>query len=100
MLSSVLSERLYKAVSKIPYNNLCELRLRVDNPVVVNILGENYYLNDNELFDSLVLLSSYNLLKSKVYIFSIGASRSKRDSSLTGIPHSALFIMAHITSRT
>ena len=49
MLSSVLSERLYKAVAKIPYNNLCELRLRVDNPVVVNILGENYYLNDNEL---------------------------------------------------
>lgn len=41
-----------------------------------------------------------HILKSKVYIFSIGASRSKRDSSLTGIPHSALFIMAHITSRT
>lgn len=49
MLSEVLSERLSKALSKVPYSNLCELRLRADNPVVVNIVGENYYLNDNEL---------------------------------------------------
>ena len=49
MLREVLSERLYSAISKIPYGNLCELRLRVDNPVVVNIAGDNYYLNDNEL---------------------------------------------------
>lgn len=52
MLREVLSERLYSAISKIPYKNLCELRLRVDNPVVVNIAGENYYLNDKELSKS------------------------------------------------
>ena len=49
MLKTVLSDRLYCAVSKIPYNNLCELRLRTDNPVVVNILGDNYYLSDNSI---------------------------------------------------
>ncbi len=52
MLKEILSERLYSAVTKIPYKNLCELRLRLDNPVVVNIDGENYYLNDNELSKS------------------------------------------------
>ena len=49
MLKTVLGDRLYCAVSKIPYNNLCELRLRTDNPVVVNILGDNYYLSDNSI---------------------------------------------------
>lgn len=49
MLRNVLNDRLYLAISKIPYNNLCELRLRTDNPVIVNVLGENYYLNDNSI---------------------------------------------------
>ena len=49
MLRNVLNDRLYDAISKIPYNNLCELRLRIDNPVVVNILGDNYYLNDSSI---------------------------------------------------
>lgn len=49
MLKGLLTDRLYSAISKIPYNNLNELRLRADNPVIVNISGENFYLNDNEL---------------------------------------------------
>ena len=49
MLSEVLNSRISEALNKIPYNNLCELRLRADNPIIVNILGENYYLNDTEI---------------------------------------------------
>ncbi len=49
MLRDVLTDRICSAISKIPYSNLCELRLRLDNPIIVNYSGENYYLTDNSL---------------------------------------------------
>lgn len=47
MLNNILPSRISSALDKIPYKNLCELRLRVDSAIVVNILGENYYLCDD-----------------------------------------------------
>ena len=52
MLENYLTNNLAKAITKIPYNSLCELRLRQDNPAVVNILGESYYLTNDRLVNS------------------------------------------------
>ena len=49
MLEKYLSMDLSKALDNIPYNNLCELRLRENNPIVVNILGDNYYLSRDDI---------------------------------------------------
>ena len=49
MLENYLPTKLSSAISKIPYQSLCELRLRADSPSVVNIMGENYYLHDCNL---------------------------------------------------
>ncbi|MGN0960861.1 MAG: ATPase, T2SS/T4P/T4SS family [Christensenellales bacterium] len=49
MLNNILPNRIVSALEKIPYNSLCELRLRLNNPIIVNLLGENYYLSDNSL---------------------------------------------------
>lgn len=48
MLDNYLPQKISLALNKIPYNSLCELRLRGDSYVVANILGENYYLEDNK----------------------------------------------------
>jgi len=52
MFDELFSDRICSALKKIPYKNLCELRLRTDNPIVVNILGDNYYLCDDKLSKS------------------------------------------------
>lgn len=49
MLESVLPDRISRALNNIPYSNLCELRLRSNNPIIINLLGVNYYLGDNSL---------------------------------------------------
>ena len=49
MLENILPIELSKALNNIPYKNLCELRLRADDYVIVNILGENYYLCEDKL---------------------------------------------------
>jgi len=49
MLNNILPERISEALDKVPYFSLCELRLRSDSPIVVNIKGENYYLSENIL---------------------------------------------------
>lgn len=49
MINNFLPNRISAALDKIPYKSLCELRLRVDSPAVVNILGDNYYLSQSEL---------------------------------------------------
>lgn len=49
MLENILPNRISLALDKIPYKNLCELRLRANMPSVANIMGENYYLKNNEL---------------------------------------------------
>jgi len=49
MLKNILPNEIYEAIDNIPYANLCELRIRKDSPVVVNVLGDNYYLCSNKL---------------------------------------------------
>lgn len=49
MLDNILPTRIASAIDKIPYSTLCELRLRNSSAVVVNILGENYYLGDGKV---------------------------------------------------
>lgn len=49
MLEKYLFSDLSSALDKIPYQNLCELRLREGGQVVVNILGENFYLSKTNL---------------------------------------------------
>ena len=45
MLDNYLPNNIANALNAIPYNSLCELRLRVNDYVIVNICGTNYYLN-------------------------------------------------------
>lgn len=52
MLNNYLPNTISNALDKIPYDSLCELRLRAGNPSVVNVLGENYYLCANKLSKS------------------------------------------------
>lgn len=49
MLSSVLPLNISDALDRLPYDSLCELRLRADDSIVVNINGENFYLCTNKL---------------------------------------------------
>lgn len=49
MLDSILPTKISNALNKIPYNSLCELRIRANNPTIVNILGENYFLCNTQL---------------------------------------------------
>ena len=49
MLNEILPSRISSALDLIPYKNLCELRLRLDSSIIVNILGENYYLCEDSL---------------------------------------------------
>lgn len=49
MLENYLPNKISLALNKIPYKNLCELRLRANSPSIVNIMGENYYLKSDEL---------------------------------------------------
>lgn len=49
MLDNILPSRIANALNKIPYKSLCELRMRISNPIVVNIMGENFYLSENSL---------------------------------------------------
>ena len=52
MLNNILPTKISLALDKIPYNSLCELRLRADSPTVVSIRGENYYLSPESLSKS------------------------------------------------
>ena len=47
MLDNYLPSDIANALNNIPYNSLCELRLRKDNYVIINILGANYYLTNS-----------------------------------------------------
>jgi len=44
MLEKYLMSDLSSALDKVSYKHLCELRLRENCPVIVNMAGENYYL--------------------------------------------------------
>lgn len=52
MLNQYLPSRIINALNNVSYKGLCELRLRADNPIVVNFSGENYYLNSEQLSKS------------------------------------------------
>ncbi len=52
MLDSFLPQEICLALDKIPYSSLCELRLRNNSPVIVSILGENYYLSSDGITDN------------------------------------------------
>ena len=45
MLQRLLPERIYQALENVKMSNLCEVRLRVDMPVIVNVAGKLMYLN-------------------------------------------------------
>lgn len=47
MLDSILPSRISNALNHLSYSSLCELRLRNGSPIVVNLLGENYYLGES-----------------------------------------------------
>ena len=66
MLQNVVPDNIYKAINKLPYNSLCELRLRENSPVIVNILGENFYLNNESIskYSSNALTVTKNTLQS------------------------------------
>lgn len=49
MLDNILPNRIATALGKIPYSSLCELRLRENSEIVVNILGDNYYLGEDKI---------------------------------------------------
>lgn len=47
MLNKILPIEIIQAISKINLKNLCEIRLRVDAPIIVNLSGINEYLSTN-----------------------------------------------------
>ena len=49
MLDNLLPTRISNVLDKLPYESICELRLRADSPIVVNLQGENYYLNESSI---------------------------------------------------
>lgn len=49
MLENIIPDRIWGALKKVPYKSLCELRLRAENPVIVNVMGDNYYLTPDSL---------------------------------------------------
>jgi len=64
MLEKLLPDRIINAINNVPYKTLCELRLRADSPIVVNVLGKNYFLSDNALVEneSEALICTQNVL--------------------------------------
>lgn len=78
MVANLLPEVLNCSINNIMLKNLNEIRLRVDKPVVVNILGKNFFLSkygasadysnaiicDKEMIDSVLENASNNSLYS------------------------------------
>ena len=52
MLDNILPIDIMSAIKKIPYESICELRLRANNPIVINVVGENKYLDYSGLSSS------------------------------------------------
>lgn len=46
MLKDILPEKVFNGVSEIDQNLLNEIRLRNNRPIVVNVSGKNFYLNE------------------------------------------------------
>lgn len=65
MLDNILPIEIMTAMKKIPYDSLCELRLRANNPIVVNVMGENRYLDSNGLssYSSNAIKATYGQLQ-------------------------------------
>ena len=49
MLSKVLSQDIYNSISKLNFNQLNEIRMRVGQPIIVYIGGQPYYLCEKGL---------------------------------------------------
>ena len=49
MLSKILSQDIYNSISKLNFNQLNEIRMRVGQPVIVYIGGQPYYLCEKGL---------------------------------------------------
>lgn len=52
MLEDILPMQIANSISKISYKNLCELRLRNNSPIVVNVSGQNYFLTEDSISKS------------------------------------------------
>lgn len=52
MLERYLPESITESLNNIPYDAICELRLRSNNVAIVNIKGQNYYLGGNSFTDN------------------------------------------------
>lgn len=86
MLKSYIPENLYNAINNIPYDSLCELRLRSENAVVVNILGDNYYLCNDKLSKSLedAVIVSLGTLQSIIQKISNNSMYTINDQLIEG----------------
>lgn len=47
MLKNLLPNTIYEAVSKLDINKICEIRLRKNSPITINISGSSKYLSEN-----------------------------------------------------
>ncbi|MBE5757383.1 MAG: stage III sporulation protein AA [Clostridiales bacterium] len=77
MLENILPQRISDCINGIPYNSICELRLRVDEDTIINIQGENFYLNNNSF--------------SKNKIDNIKISRAEIQGILSRISNNSLY---------
>lgn len=86
MLEKYLFSDLSSALDRIPYQNLCELRLREGGQVVVNILGENFYLTKTDLTKqrSDALVVSRGFLSSVIQKLSGNAMYTINDQLIQG----------------
>ncbi len=52
MLNDILPDSIANAISKVPYDKLNEIRLRVNKKIVISLLGKSYYLSNNGIDNS------------------------------------------------
>lgn len=66
-----LPSSINEIINKIPYSKICEIRLRANYPIVINIEGKNYFCNVNGITENMdksitITPSAINYVLSKI----------------------------------
>lgn len=53
MLEKILPDRIFSALSKFNNENVTEIRIRVDKPIIIFLQNKSYFLGNNGLFNTI-----------------------------------------------
>jgi len=86
MLDTILPRDISNVLNTIPYQHLCELRIRSNDSIMVNILGENYYLSLSGITKSIneAIKPSNGLLQSIIQKISNNSIYAINDQLIDG----------------